>query len=69
MPSWEYRCPRSGVVQTFTFASVAERDRTTVVCGGEDGCDPCVQPMERQPSAPNIAFKGAGWTPKHYGGK
>lgn len=29
-------------------------------------CKSCAAPMERQPTSAAIAFKGDGWTPKHY---
>lgn len=61
MPQWDYRCPTCQTVQTFTFASVEERDKTTVTCDPDGPCDGMM--MDRLPSAP--AFKVAGFNAKN----
>jgi len=79
MPSWDYKCSRCGDVSTMTFRSAAERDRyelQPVVCGlylplthEREVSGFCAGRLERQWPAPNFQLKGAGWTPKHFGGK
>jgi hypothetical protein len=54
---------------TYSAGSVEEADSVSHYCPNEQ-CTPAVPGgvcrLERQPAAPSIAFKGAGWTPKHY---
>ncbi len=56
MPLFDYECPECGKVIT---------DHPLVWCD----CPACVIAMWKLPSAPALAFKGDGWTPKHFGGK
>lgn len=69
MPRWDFRCVKCGTILTYSFGSVEEADSKSVYCPNEL-CRPAVPGgkcrMERQPSAPAVAFKGSGWTPKHY---
>lgn len=59
MPLYDYRCKECGkVFEKRTQGTFRYPD-----------CPECDGVAERLPSAPAIQFKGAGWTPKHYGEK
>ena len=57
MPNYDYICQGCGESLTRNVP-LAERDKVF--------CMKCQKPMLRQLSAPGIAFKGTGWTPKFH---
>ena len=63
MRFYDFECPRCGKV-------VIDHPRDFCDCSEcEVGFDIPAVAMWKRPSAPALAFKGPGWTPKFHGGK
>jgi putative FmdB family regulatory protein len=60
MPRWDFICPGCGL-KDCRQVSVEDRD--------QQECPECGQHMDRQPSAPSIQFRGAGFYVNDYARK
>lgn len=59
MPSYALKCPSCGFEETRFNIRIERADRQK--------CVQCNAVMVRVVTAPNVVFKGDGWTPRHHG--
>lgn len=64
MPTYSFTCTSPSCGNTVDRVLTLREFETPQTCS-------CGAPMERvwTGQAPGVAFKGSGWTPKHYGKK
>lgn len=62
MPTFDYKCPNKDCDHRENNVVRTNSEVFILVCPN------CNTEMQKVPSAPNIIFKGDGWTPRFHGG-
>ena len=64
MPVFDYRCPKCGRVYKDVYVTDFN---ATMLCKERNITGDCNGVLKKLLSAPNVIFKGSGWTEKFYG--
>jgi len=63
VPRFDYKCPNDKCDHREKDVITVSRDVFILMC------PKCNTQMVKVPAAPNIIFKGEGWTPRFFGGQ